>query len=141
MCLRAGRVLVPIALLAVLAATTGCGGKPVHGEVEGVVRLNGQPLPNVFVQFLPETSGPRSSATTDEQGHYQLLCDNNQSGAVAGWHRVVLLDLNAKRAAEGRPLPPNATRVPLRYGNALTTPLVLEVRPGSQTLPLDIEPQ
>jgi len=128
-----------------VALAAGCGkARPVLGQVEGQVRLGDKPLANVVVQFLPdlskETTGPPSSAVTDDEGHYHLRCDNQEEGAVVGWHRVVLCEITTERVRQGqeRKQPP---RVPERYRAAATTPLRVEVKPEAQTIDLEVVDQ
>ena len=81
--------LCPILLLA-----SGCssGKPPMNNDVQGVVKLNGTPLPGVIVQFVPDgVSGLLSaSAITDSQGHFELST-NDQPGAVIGQHKVLII--------------------------------------------------
>src|SRR2546425_8916779 len=83
--------------LACLSVAAGCSRGPQFANVEGRITLNGRPLPDMEVLFLPDpkegTLGPPSSAYTDEKGHYQLVTNKGQSGAVVGTHRVCLRDL------------------------------------------------
>src|SRR5437870_3164880 len=82
-------------LLGVLGAV-GCGG-PHMIDVQGTVTLNGKPIHNVQVEFLPDpeqgTHGPRSEGVTDQEGRFLLTCDNGRTGAVPGTHRVLVTDL------------------------------------------------
>jgi hypothetical protein len=137
--LRGARLLaVGLAL-----AGAGCSNSVPVGEVEGTVRLKGAALTNVVVEFLPDpekqTTGPRSTAVTDAQGRYRLRCDDQRNGAVVGWHRVVLIDPEEERPAQGqtRKSPP---RVPSQYASAAGTPLRKEVKSGTQTIDLDLTP-
>jgi hypothetical protein len=136
---RAGAA-VGLALAAAVAAA-GCSRSQPVGEVEGAVRVNGRPLANVVVEFLPDpekgTTGPRSTGVTDEQGRYQLRCDDQRAGAVTGWHRIVLEDLNMGRPAQGQPVK-TVSRVAPRYSKAATTPLLKEVKAGKQTIDLEL---
>src|SRR5581483_8268674 len=89
-------------LLSALAVTaSGCGPKFTYVPVEGTVTKNGRPLANVEVVFLADpdaaTEGPRATGRTDEAGHYRLRTDHGDDGAVAGTHRVLVLDLEAVR--------------------------------------------
>jgi hypothetical protein len=153
---------LPLTWLFALAcfALAGCGGPP-RAEVEGVVTLDGRPLPNVEVIFLPDpelgSTGPRAAALTDAQGHYRLHSDRGQDGAVVGKYRVLIVD-NAARQRAPRPpqasgaepppsaftLPPQggkkASRVPVRYGSATATPLrSIEVKRGPQRHDFKVE--
>src|SRR5438132_6987554 len=66
-----------------LAAVSGCSRGPQFGEVSGTVTLNGRPLSDLEVVFLPDpgagTSGPTSTAKSEEhtselQSHSDLVC-------------------------------------------------------------------
>jgi hypothetical protein len=160
-CARCGwRWLGALLALASLVAAPGCNRGPQFAAVEGTVRLDGRPLREVEVVFLPDpeagTLGPSSSAYTDERGHYNLATAQGQSGAVVGTHRVCLRDLatlplpTPRVDSEGRPGgagPPGAkqpvkskpARVPPQYSSATQTPLRnVEVRPGMQPYDVDL---
>jgi hypothetical protein len=148
-------------LLAGVAGLPGCGGVE-YAEVEGTVTLDGKPLPEVEVLFLPDPErggrGPRSTAFTDEFGRYRLRTDKGQAGAVVGSCRVCINDIRALEtpgaqggasgaagpsgaAANGparRPLPPS--RVPEPYTSAARTPFRdVAVKPSKQTLDFDVK--
>ena len=112
--------------------------RPEIVEAEGVVLLNGKPLPNARVRFCPE-SGSGSAYTaegvTDEAGRFKLMC-HGQPGAVSGENQVVVM--------EGE-IPPDLTRssareklraylenlpnrpIPAIYANVVQTPLTVQV--------------
>lgn len=136
------------------SALAGCSRSPERAEVEGVVTLAGKPLANVEVVFLPDpesgSSGPRATALTDAEGHYQLGADAGQEGATVGKYRVLIVD-NEARSRTPRPdpgsdedvpqvgkaqSPKSGTqkgRVPSRYGRVDETPLQpIEVKSGKQ---------
>jgi hypothetical protein len=106
------------AVLALLLA--GCQGLKVP-PVQGRVRLDGRPLPNATVQFVPVTGAgdqvprPSSVGTTDEEGRYSLVLDNRSKtpGAVVGKHKVIIL-LGARPAA-GETQPTFHQQLPARY--------------------------
>ncbi len=141
-------------LALVLLAVPACGGKDV-AEVEGTVLFNKKPVKNVLIEFLPDvehgTRGPRSTAITDDQGHYSLHFDDLQPGAVVGHHRVVMLELDddpdRDRKGEGhRPdakagsteRPANRALLPASYKKATSTPLKRELQPGKQTIDFNL---
>jgi len=81
-------------LVAGLLVVVGCEGGPQFAEVEGAVTQGGKPLPNVRVEFWPESNGPKSSGVTDDGGRYVLKSeDGKRVGAMVGSHKVVLKDL------------------------------------------------
>lgn len=130
---------------AVLLAA-GCGRQVPLGEVEGTVRMDGRPLGNVLVRFLPDpdnaTTGPASAGAGDAEGRFRLRCDDQRDGAVVGWHRVVVEDLlpYAVPRDEKAPSPAAAvrSRVPPAYTASASTPLRFEVKPGRQAIDLDL---
>jgi hypothetical protein len=82
-------------LAAGMVVAVGCGGGPPFAEVEGSVTKGGKPLPNVRVEFWPESNGPKSTGVTDDGGHYVLKSeDGKRVGAMVGSHKVVLKDLD-----------------------------------------------
>jgi hypothetical protein len=143
------RTLLPAApwitiLVGVIAG--GCGNRVPLGQVEGTVRLDGQALEEVAVTFLPDaaegTSGPHSTGKTDAAGHFHLRCEDGHEGAAVGWHRVTVEDLAPYRLPRDQ-TPPATTealkpRVPAAYADPGKTPLRGEVKPGEQTIDLEL---
>jgi hypothetical protein len=148
--------------LAFVVAAPGCSRGPQFANVEGTVTLNGRPLKDVEVVFLPDpdtgTVGPASTSYTDEHGHYQLRTHKGRGGAVVGTHRVCLRDLTIlplppfandpeaelPRAGvpKAKPAGPKPSRVPVAYNSSQETPLrAVEVKPGEQTLDFPLESQ
>jgi len=67
---RSRSVSIKIAAVALVAlAACGCGQAPTR--IEGVVTLDGEPLPNAMVQFFPLGSEGRTAAVqTDATGRF-----------------------------------------------------------------------
>jgi hypothetical protein len=136
----------PIVLAAVaLLVCSGCGSSVRLGQVDGTVQLDGKPIGQVMVIFVPDDRNlPQSTAITDEHGHFQMRCNNGSMGAAIGEHRVTLVDGSAAPASKGRnddppeptEQPPN--RIPSAYNQATKTPLRQTVAAGSQTITLEI---
>jgi hypothetical protein len=104
-------------------------------------------MPDALVEFLPDpskgTHGPRASGTTDKEGQFHLVRDDDQDGAVVGFHRVLIQDARTfppprNRWSEGKlpVMPPS--RISHRYANASDTPLRQEVKAGPQTITLEL---
>jgi hypothetical protein len=80
---------------------SGCGGGG-YAPVSGVVTMNGKPLRNVVVLFLPEqtkehaASGRGSSGHTDENGHFTLKSVDGHAGAAVGKHHVRINSVYSK---------------------------------------------
>ena len=146
-CLRRFCVLLFAPL--VLTASACSSGSP-FAEVSGVVLLDGKPMPDAIVQFVPEpdknTNGPPSGGKTDEEGRFRLQSEDKyaKGGAVVGFHRVVIRDKRAIAPGRNRwedPMkrpktPPS--RISMRYAEVQRTPLRQEVKAGSQTITLEL---
>ena len=78
-----------------IVTLTSCGRVSNIVPVSGKVTLDGEPVPNVAINFGPLTGGMdgayASYGKTDSQGRYTLkLVDNGQAGASIGKNRVTL---------------------------------------------------
>ncbi len=130
----------------------GCGdGGPVLCSVKGNVTKGGMPLKGVNVTFSPVEAGPSSGGITNAEGNFILLCQSGKAGAVAGKHKAVLsmvasadaspvgfeAMMAARKSSEskgerGAPAKSEDTAsFPSEYGDARTTPLSYEIKPGN----------
>lgn len=138
----------------VCLASVGCGPDgPELGTVSGTVTMDGQPLNNVLVTFMPEAGGRSSTGKTDSSGKYTLM-RLEQKGAEIGSHKVSVTTLQVAEAAEevgsdsdaymkqamGDPSAyDNATvseAIPAKYN--ISTELVEEVTSGGNTIDLEL---
>lgn len=71
---------------------TGCsqGDRPPIGTVEGIVTLDGVPLPEAKLRFDPGPALRGSMGITDASGRYELLYIRDIKGAAVGEHRVLI---------------------------------------------------
>jgi hypothetical protein len=77
-----------VVLLAV--ALTGCGGKGTV-SVKGVVTLEGEPLSEATVLFMPDGAGGRpASGFTSSDGVFRLTTFQPDDGALPGNYRVLV---------------------------------------------------
>jgi hypothetical protein len=78
-------------LLAVLLLTVaGCGdGRPARVTVSGRVLIDGEPLTQGIVQFVPDGARP-SASKIDAEGRFKLTCYDGGDGIVPGTHRVMI---------------------------------------------------
>jgi hypothetical protein len=126
-----GFVLIP-SLLA------GCGAPKVV-PVSGRVTLDGKPLPNASVEFLPVVEGvkvvaPGSVGETAPDGTYSLyVIGTGERGAVVGHHPVAIYVREVTVPAQPDSFPAREQKqiVPARYGNGKT--LSFDVLPNGST--------
>ena len=116
---------------AVLIAATGCGGgsEVDLGEVTGTVTLDGKPLPNAYVQFIPQGGGRPAGGTTDEAGNYKLIYSASAAGALVGPAKVSI--------TTGDPEDPKRPEK-LGPGYNSKTTLTAEVTPGDNVHNFDL---
>lgn len=89
-------------LVAALAcAAGGCGGKALT-KVHGIVTLDGKPVENAMVTFLPAQSAAGKTATdrTGPDGSFHLSTRDPDDGAMPGEYRVIV------QYEEGTEVPP-----------------------------------
>lgn len=86
------------AILFLLQAGCGSDG-PELGYVEGTVKLDGKPLPNVVLTFQPQKARP-SYGKTDAEGKYHLVYTDELDGAVLGSHIVSISSADAGGGGE-----------------------------------------
>ena len=85
------------AAAALAVALTGCAAKPpAIVPVEGVVLLDGAPLPKVRLLFFPQAGFEEASeyvaqGVTDDQGRFKLTC-HGKDGACACENIVAVMD-------------------------------------------------
>jgi hypothetical protein len=108
--------------IAWLPTLIGCSDGPVRQA--GVVTLEGNPLAQVTVTFMSTENKRPATATTDQDGRFELTTANHGDGAFPGEYKVVV-----RPATEG--LPPGApgakskksTALHANYQDAKKTPL------------------
>jgi hypothetical protein len=133
------------ALLALLVVMGGCGKPmPQIAEVEGTVTIKGKPQSRLLVRFLPDPDKGNNwpvngEGQTDDKGKFQLKyhhAGQEGLGAAVGWNRILIEDTRLSGLAQGQPRPPQI--IPVAYNSPATTPLSKEVKPGKQTIDLEV---
>jgi hypothetical protein len=140
-------------LVALALAPAGCAKAPPEVvPVEGVVYLNGQPLPHAEVQFVPTAPGLGaefvSVGVTDERGRFALAC-GGRAGACAGDNRVTVNEAPAPDEARGTSADAQTRTsryftalknrpIPLAYATVGKTPLVVAVAAGKTEYRLEL---
>jgi hypothetical protein len=128
-------------------AVCGCSRGVPLGQVEGTLQMNGAPLPDAMVTFIPEDRQlPQSTGISNAEGHFELRCNNGAMGAAVGDHRVTVIDAAGAPAGkskdddelpEGADAPPS--RVPQKYTRPDKTPLRQSVSSGSQNIAIELK--
>lgn len=120
-------------LLLLAAVLVGCGGGSDMAPVSGIVRLDGNPVTEGTVRFVPE-SGRGAKGTIQSDGTFTLGTDTRSDGASIGKHRVAIIAYKVdkvERTDGGRPLITGSTPlVPRHYMAPGTSGLEFEVKPG-----------
>lgn len=130
--------------MAILFTTlSGCGdGGPELASVKGVVTVDGQPVPNAILTFVPQEGSP-SYGQTASDGSYELMFTDIKRGAMLGQHQVSIegqrlsKDELAEMKAQGMDVPDRIVEIPKAYRRpgALTA----EVKRGSNAIDFHLE--
>lgn len=127
-----------ISTFSLLLLLTGCGGgssdQPDLGTVEGKVTLDGQPLSDATVSFIPE-EGRTSTAVTDAEGHYELNYTLTTPGAKIGQHAVTITTFKAAADPDAGD-EDTPEKVPAKYNKA--TELKKEVTAGKNVIDFEL---
>lgn len=117
-----------LAWVAVAVILAGCGdSRGDLAPVTGNVKLDGQPLVNAIVQFVPlGGAGVVSTGRTDEQGNYEMMATRTAMGASRGENQVRITTFEIEDNAGKQKV--IRERVPTRYNSA--SELKVTVKPG-----------
>lgn len=113
---------------------TGCGPSgPAIATVEGTVKMDGKPLADASVVFIPENGRP-AGAWTDANGHYVLNFGSGRKGALPGKHRVRISTYRegGGEDADGKPMKSAPETVPSKYNQQ--TELTFTVEDGKNNV-------
>lgn len=136
----------------IIIVSTGCGGSdlPELGQVNGTVKLDGNPLANARVSFNPE-NGRGSSGVTNDSGEYELYYIATEKGAVLGNHSVSIVsevdpEVDAETIVElsgdtgvapPKPVRKKKEPIPAKYNSK--TELKADVTGGDNTINFDLK--
>lgn len=129
-----------VCLVAMALGLGGCGrGKPAgisFATVTGTVTLDGEPLPQAFIRFEPESGRP-SFGRTDATGVYSLRYKGEDWGAIVGAHTVKITTENLSEDTETGEMRFVNELLPVTY-NARTT-LTTVVEPGENVIDFSLQ--
>ena len=141
------QTIVVSAFLVVSGCFPGCGSSgPELAGVTGTVTLDGKPLPNATVTFIPEASATPAggeslriaTATTDEDGYYRMEFSTDRTGVQPGKYKVAVSTFrSAEENAEGEMDPGAAETVPDVYNRKTT--LTADVPSGGDEFDFDLK--
>ena len=139
-------------LVLIVAGLSGCGESapevklPPTVPVSGVVKMDGQPLSNATVTFIPQDQkgGPECMGTTDDTGKYTLKQRGGAEGAPVGQHRVLI---SRMLRGDGSPIPADGAgeggvateTIPPKYSQSDATTLTATVPEGGGEVNFDLE--
>jgi hypothetical protein len=88
------RFLLAAGMIFCTVFVEGCGPRPpALTPVSGVVKMNGKPVPNALVQFVPSIQGFGgefiAEGVTDQNGRFELSCTRGK-GACVGENLVIV---------------------------------------------------
>lgn len=117
-------------LVVFVVGTIGCESNANVAAVDGVIRLDGQPLSQGMVHFTPK-AGRGAKGMIQSDGTFRLGTYSDADGALIGVHRVSIT------SSEQPTGPPNfdvdrpavtKSRIPVSYASADTSHLTFEVK-------------
>ena len=124
-----------IALL--LVTLVGCAGNS-HFPVSGHITLDGSPLPQATVSYLPtRDEGIPAVGRTDDNGDYIIQESSDLKGLEPGSYRVRITTYDEGDLDAEPPLPRVRERVPVQYN--LDTTLTAEVKEQENTFDFQLE--
>lgn len=129
------------AFAAALLAPCGCGpdGPPLHPASGRVVFKGGRPVAGGAVEFDPGGKRPVARGTLDADGGFTLTTDG-RPGAVAGDHRVTVVQVGAATAAGAAHAHKGFAGVHPKYARAESSGLTRTVRPdGGNDFVIEVE--
>jgi hypothetical protein len=123
-----------------LAAVVGCGSSPELQPVTGrVILKDGRPIEGAMVEFASE-SGFGARGKTGPDGRFELATDGRE-GAVAGTHRVVVVQMVVADGAAAHVTKQHAHLViHPKYAKFDTSGLTREVKAGPNDFILELDP-
>jgi hypothetical protein len=154
---RHARITV-LAACCIALITMGCGGADSPVPVQGVVKLDGEPLAGATVTFMSSEDDIRRPAAgyTDQDGVFHLTSFKKDDGALRGEYRVLVTKIQPIEAPpDSKSGEPDAVLnhyqslksqerkwlLPLRYASFDSTPFRCKVPPeGKVVFELQSEP-
>ncbi len=134
-------MIIRVTYLVLTLGIVGCGGSRTS-PVKGVVTLDGKPLADASIQFVPQGEGRDATGQTDKDGQFVMSTFQPQDGVAPGTYKVVISppagsadptqyassEEAMSAASKPRAKKDSASRaLPQKYSRSDQTPLVQEV--------------
>ena len=120
----------------IVGTLIGCSRGPKIVPVSGKLTRNGQPVPNLEVNFLP-TEGTLSVGVTDTAGQFKLGSMSHRDGAAVGTH-TVFVTYNPPNELEGAS-PSNLNDILAKYGSKEVSPLKIVIAKAEKDLEIKLD--
>jgi hypothetical protein len=124
-----------------LASVGGCSdNRPKTAPVRGKITYKGNPVRTGTIMFEPDQVGPAAVGDIQRDGAYTLKTYKPGDGAILGMHRVTITaleDQSGKLPEQRNPLP--ALLIPLKYAQATTSGLRVEVQHQDNVINFDLD--
>ena len=111
-----------------LTISPGCDAPPeATYPATGRVSFEGEPVKGAIVTFVPEKGRP-ATATSEDDGSFELSTFSPGDGAVAGRHTVTIIQTNPgdEMILAGAP---SKSSIPEKYTMPQKTPFTFDVKP------------
>jgi hypothetical protein len=117
-----------------LVLVAGCGRGPRLEPARGTVTLDGNPVAQAAVMFVPQDGGQIASGATDQNGRFELFTGNRPGAPVGAY--VVCISKQKLQNLVGETAGPGSVQIewltPKKYANPETTPLRASVASGGK---------
>lgn len=127
------RTEIRLAMLTIgLCGLIGCGeSKPDRVAVSGQVLIDGKPLTQGLIQFVPEGARP-SGGKLDSSGRFSATCYDGGDGVVPGTHRVMVSAKEILSESKVR------WHAPPKYADFRTSGLEFEINEPTDDLKIEL---
>ena len=125
-----------------LISLAGCGGT-YDSSAEGVVTLDGKPLSFGWVAFHRQAGGPAAYSPIEADGTYTVRT-GSEVGLPSGDYQVTVTANEPPaqlKSKDGGPMPTGKQITPAWYASKAMSGLSVSVKPGSNTLNLELKSQ
>jgi hypothetical protein len=127
-----------LAALTLACAVFGCGPSGPKAVVKGMVKLDGAPLADAVIRFVPQANKldlGTAQITTGPDGAFIIEPDSNNNNLLRPGSYLVLIAKVVPTEPGGGMGTPTMNLVPPEYNLQDQTPLKVDLTQGANTLP------